>query len=261
MLLKGKNIVIYGAGGSVGTTVAKSFANEGANVFLTEYKTERIKKITEQVIQNGGHAEFAKVDAYNQSQVEAHLEQLTKKHGTIDVSFNLVSMQDVQGFPLVELSMEQFIAPVVNAMKSQFITARAAANEMIKQNNGVILMLTANAAKKPCENVGGFGVACASIEALSRQLAAELGKYGIRVVCLRSAGSPDAKGVAGVFEQHADLLKISAKEFERQFSQKKMLKRLPKLNEIATAAGLLASDKASAITAAIINLTCGELAD
>ncbi len=132
---------------------------------------------------------------------------------------------------------------------------------MMEKGKGVILMLSANAAKKPFENTGGFGVACAAIEALSRQLAVEIGKHGIRVVCLRSAGSPDAEGVAEVFEMHAGILKISKEEFTAQFAEKTMLKHLPNLNEIANVAAIMASDKATPITAAIINVTCGELAD
>jgi 3-oxoacyl-[acyl-carrier protein] reductase len=55
--------------------------------------------------------------------------------------------------------------------------------------SGVILALTAQVARSPYPNVGGFGVACAAIEGFCRQLAAEVGPQGIRVVCLRSAGS------------------------------------------------------------------------
>ena len=85
--------------------------------------------------------------------------------------------------------------------------------------------------------------------------------HGIRVVCLRSAGSPDAAGVSEVFDEHARLQKQSRKEFERQFAERTMLKHLPNLSEVANVAVIMASDKAAPITAAIVNVTCGELAD
>ncbi|HMH21489.1 MAG TPA: SDR family oxidoreductase [Puia sp.] len=261
MLLKNKNAVIYGAGGSVGTAIARAFAQEGAKVFLTDHTVERIGQTAGEIIRNGGYAEFAQVDALNQPEVERHLESLIEKHHQIDISFNLISLNDVHGIPLSDIPIDQFLTPVTTAMRSHFITANAAAQKMIEQKRGVILMLTANAAKKPYENTGGFGVACASLEALSRQFAVELGKYGIRVVCLRSAGSPDAKGVHEAFTEHARMAKVSEEEFERQFAERTMLKRLPRLKEIADAAVLVASDKASSITSAIINVTCGELAD
>lgn len=261
MLLKNKNAVIYGAGGAVGKAVGKTFADEGAKVFLTGRTTEKIKQTVEEIIQKGGYAELAKVDALNQKEVEHNMKSIIECHKHIDISFNLIGMNDIQGLSLVDCTIEQFQSPIYTAVKTQFITATVAAKSMIETGSGVILMLSANAAKKPFENIGGFGVACAAIEALSRQLAVELGRHNIRVVCLRSAGSPDAEGVSEVFEMHAGILKISKEEFTAQFAEKTMLKHLPNLNKIANVAAIMASDKATAIIVAIINVTCGELAD
>jgi enoyl-[acyl-carrier-protein] reductase (NADH) len=61
--------------------------------------------------------------------------------------------------------------------------------------------------------------------------------------------------------KHAANAGISLAEFEKQFAAKTMLKRLPSLNDVANAAVLMASDKANAITATVLNITCGELAD
>lgn len=261
MLLKNKNAVIYGAGGSVGKAVAKAFASEGAKVFLTGRTLDNLKPTVEEIISNGGYAEFAKVDALKMEEVNQHLSSVIASHQQIDISFNLIGIEDVQGVSLIDIAADHFLSPITIAMKTQFITATAAAKTMMISNKGVILMLSANAAKNPSENSGGFGIACAAIECLSRQLAAELGKHGIRVVCLRSAGSPDAAGVSQVFEEHAKLQKQSRQEFERQFAEKTMLKHLPNLNEVANVAVIMASDKAAPITAAIVNVTCGELAD
>lgn len=261
MLLKNKNAVIYGAGGCVGKAVAKAFASEGAKVFLTGRTPEKLKQTVEEIVSKGGYAEIAKVDALNMVEVDQHLKSIVDAHHCIDISFNLIGIDDVQGLSLVDMGAEQFFKPITIAMKSQFITATAAAKAMIANGSGVILMLSANAAKKPYENTGGFGIACAAIEALSRQLAAELGRHGIRVVCLRSAGSPDAAGVSQVFEEHAKLKNQNRQEFEHHFAEKTMLKHLPTLSEVANVAVIMASDKAAPITSAIVNVTCGEIAD
>ncbi|WP_018614764.1 SDR family NAD(P)-dependent oxidoreductase [Segetibacter koreensis] len=261
MLLKDKNAVIYGAGGSVGKAVAKAFAAEGAKVFLTGRTPEKLKQTVEEIIVNGGYAELAKVDALNEEEVYMHLSSIIAAHQRVDISFNLIGIDDVQGLPLTNMKIDEFLALVEIAMKTQFITATAAAKMMMVGGSGVILMLSANAGKKPYENVGGFGIACAAIEALSRQLAVELGKHGIRVVCLRSAGSPDAAGVSQVFDEHARLKNQSRQEFESHFAEQTMLKHLPNLNEVANVAVIMASAKAAPITAAVVNVTCGELAD
>jgi NAD(P)-dependent dehydrogenase (short-subunit alcohol dehydrogenase family) len=132
---------------------------------------------------------------------------------------------------------------------------------MEKRGSGVILALTAQVARKPYVASGGFGVACAAIEGLSRQLAIELGPKGIRVVTLRSSGSPDTPGVAAAVAEHAKAAGVTREAFEARIAERTMLRRMPKMAEIANAAVLAASDRGCALTAAVINATCGEIAD
>ena len=61
--------------------------------------------------------------------------------------------------------------------------------------------------------------------------------------------------------EHARLAGVSREVFEARIAEKTMLRRMPRMAEIANAAVLVASDRASAITAAVINITCGEIAD
>src|SRR5258705_11204464 len=88
-------------------------------------------------------------------------------------------------------------------MKTQFLTSTAAARHMQKCGSGVILAITATPARVLLPNSGNFGVACAAIERLCKQLACELGPQGIRVICLRSAGSPGARGGRWAIALHA----------------------------------------------------------
>jgi NAD(P)-dependent dehydrogenase (short-subunit alcohol dehydrogenase family) len=261
MLLKNKNAIIYGGGGAIGGAVAQAFAREGAKVFLAGRTISKLNNVVKKILAEGGIAEAGIVDALDIKSVEKHLDDVITKEGRIDISFNAISINDIQGAHLTDMKYEDFISPVSNAMASYFITATAAARHMKKNNAGVILAITANAGHNPYEYCGGFGIACAAIEGFCRQIAAENGRYGIRVVCLRSAGSPDSPSVDEALTIHAKSEGVSREEFDRQFAEKTMLKRLPLLHEIANAAVIMASDKASAATAAVINLTCGEIAD
>lgn len=257
MLLKNKTAIIYGGAGAVGSAVAKAFAREGALVFLGGRTLKTLEAVAAGINQSGGKAKAVKVDALNRWEVE----KVVKDIGALDISFNLIGYSDVQGDALTKMEYENFSMPIGQAIQSHFITATVAARHMQQKKSGVILALTANAARKPYDNIGGFGVACAAIEGICRQLALEEGKHGIRVVCLRSAGSPDAPGVDEVFQKHAQNAGISREKFEEEFAARTMLKRLPRLAEVANAAVLMAADHASAITAAVTNITCGELAD
>lgn len=259
MLLEDKNAVIYGAGGAIGGAVAHAFAREGAKVFLAGRTLVKVDAVAKEIAAAGGAAEAAHVDALDGQAIEEHLRDVAEAARGIDVSFNAVGMEDVQGTPLVDMSAEDFTRPIMVAMRTQFLTARSAARHMVKQRSGVILTITATPARMAIPRVGGFGTACAAIEGLSRQLAAELGPHGVRVVCLRSAGSPES--IADTFDLHAKGTGTTREEFQASLEHMTLLRRLPTLAEVGAVAALMASNRASPMTGAIANMTCGAIVD
>lgn len=260
-LLEDKVAVIYGAAGALGGSVSRVFAREGARVFLAARTLEKVQALAQELLQSGARAEAARVDALDRDAVEKHLAEVVRQAGRVDISFNLIGLGGDQGTALTRMSREAFSVSIDNAMRTHFLTATAAARHMETRGSGVILALTAQVARKPYVASGGFGVACAAIEGLCRQLAVELGPRGIRVVTLRSSGSPDAPGVTEAIAEHARAAGVTTQAFEARIAEKTMLKRMPKMAEIANAAALAASDRSSALTAAVLNLTCGEIAD
>lgn len=261
MLLSGKTAVIYGAGGGVGSSVAKAFAREGARVFLTGRTENTLKQLSSEISSSGGKSSFSKVDALDPKAVEAHLQQVVTEAGGLDISFNLIGTGVAMGSKLTELSDERFMSAAFSKVRSHFITMTAAARMMARQGRGVILGLTAPNARLPRPNMGGFSIQGAATEALCRQLAFEEGPKGVRVVCLRTGGTPDNPVLHEVFTHLARLKGISFQEMVNSEAQVTALKRAPMLAEVANAAVLFASDYASAITATTANASCGELVD
>jgi 3-oxoacyl-[acyl-carrier protein] reductase len=254
MLLHQKNAVIYGAG-AIGGAVATAFAREGANVFLASRTLATVEALAGDISAAGGTAEAAQVDAFDEGAVDRHIEEVVRKAGSIDILFNAIGMDDVQGTSLLEMAVDDFQRPVLKATSTQFVTARAVARRMVTQGAGVILSITV--APTPVLYHGGFGAACSAIEGLWRGLAAELGPLGVRFVILRSAGSPDAPDVRDTFKRHAAAAGISPEEFLVSASSGTLLRRLPLLVEVANMATVMASDHASAMTGAMVNVTCG----
>ena len=140
MLLEEKSAVIYGGGGAIGGAVARGFAREGARVFLAGRTSATLEEVAEDIRSAGGAAETAEVDALDERAVDAHAEAVAAEAGGIDISFNLISHGDVQGTPLAEMALADFERPVVTAVRTTFLTARAAARHMIERNAGVILV-------------------------------------------------------------------------------------------------------------------------
>jgi NAD(P)-dependent dehydrogenase (short-subunit alcohol dehydrogenase family) len=253
MLLTGKNAVIYGVGDSLGGAVAKALAAAGAKVFLTARRREKAEKVAREIRAAGGAAEVDEVDALVEDAVTTHAARVVDKAGSLDVSFNLINIQDRQGTPLVEMDAADFVRPVNTAMITQFLTATAAGSIMRKQRSGVILSLTATPGGIGYPLVGGFGPACCAIEAFSRNLAAELGPAGVRVVNLRSAGSPDSRPFREAMDQGGE----EVKDFFDKIQADTMLKKLPLMKDIANAAVFLASDSADKITGVTLDISAG----
>ena len=251
-MLKGKIAVVYGAGGHIGGAVARAFAAAGAGVFLAGRTLAQLGKVADEVAAGGGTAETAEVDALDAPSVERHLDHVIARAGRVDISFNAVSIRgDLQGTPLREMKVDDFTTPVVTAATTHFLTATAAARRMVERRAGVVLTLSSTASglsgrDRVYHKTGGFGVACAAIEEFTRSLAGELGPFGVRVVCLRSDAIPETWQ-----DEHAP-----ARVY---MDQGTVLGHLPTLQEIADAAVFAASDRAGAMTGAIVNLSCGSV--
>ena len=123
MLLDGKNAVIYGAGGSIGSAAASAFAREGARVYLAGRTPESLDRTASQIRSAGGAAETAQVDALDERAVDEHAESVAAEAGSLDISVNLISHGDVQGKPLAEMSTDDFERPVRTAVRTVFLTA------------------------------------------------------------------------------------------------------------------------------------------
>ena len=253
MLLEKRNAVIYGGAGAIGSVVAKAFAHAGARVYLAGRTSTTLDAVADSIRSDGGLAEVAVVDALDEVGVDALVDRVVAEVGHLDISFNLIDVQDVQGTPLAEMSWDDFDKPVATALRSTFLTARAAARQMIRQRSGVILTFGGGGARNPIRHysIGGFIVSLAAVDTLRRQLAAELGEYVIRVLTIETGGLLETlpKDFPGR-DDIADMLVTPT-----------MLGRTAALEDIGNVAVFAASDLARSMTGTILNTTCGASVD
>jgi 3-oxoacyl-[acyl-carrier protein] reductase len=145
----------------------------------------------------GGAARVAQVDALDEAAIERHLDQVVEEVGGVDISFNAVGFNEVQGVPLVDLSLNDFQLPIVSWSRTVFLTSRGAARRMTKRGSGVILTVMPAAAGTGLAS--GFGAACATVDSISRTLAAEVGPYGVRVLILQPNALPESDTLQASF--------------------------------------------------------------
>jgi len=256
MMLQNKNAIIYGAGGSLGAAVAIALAGAGAKLFLTGRNRHSVQITADKILASGGNAEVDVVDAMDEKAIVRHIGKVQQNAGTVDISFNAIGTDIVQNIPLIDMSVDDFIKPASFALRTQFLTATAAAKKMMDQGSGGILCLTATPGGIGYPYTGGFGPACNAIESFVRNLASEIGISGVRVVNIRSGGSPDSKVFKDAIINHSEVMKTVLGKMEGDT----MLKKLPLMADIANVAVFLSSDMAGKITGVTVDVTCGTTA-
>jgi NAD(P)-dependent dehydrogenase (short-subunit alcohol dehydrogenase family) len=251
VLLEGKNAVIYGGAGAIGGAVARTFAREGATVYLAGRTRSKLEVVAEQIRAAGGSAATAEVDALDEQAVDEHARAVVAQGRSLDISFNLISHGDVQGVPMAEMAPADYVDPVATAVRTTFLTWRAAARQMIRQGSGAILAFGGEGHPPRGYHLGSLQVCFHAIEAMRRQLASEAGPHGVRVITLRTGGVPESlpDGMA------------SREAIASSIAEATLLGRAATLDDIGAVAAFVASDRARAMTAATVNVSAGALID
>ena len=263
MLLENKIAVVYGAGGAIGSAVARAFAREGARLFLTGRQRAAVEVAAKEVVSAGASAEAAEVDALDEHAVDEHLQFVIDTAGRVDISFNAIGIPGTKilGVPLVELDAAQFSLPIATYATSYFLIARMAARRMVANKSGVIMTATTQHSRMGIPLSGGYGPAMAAEEALTRVLSAELAPQGIRVVGLRPQAIPETGTLKEAFEVRAKVSGLTWEQFQEFLASKTHARRLMTLAEMANVAAFMASDRASGMTGTTVNLTMGSVDD
>lgn len=226
MLLAGKHAVIYGGGGALASAVAAAFSREGATVYAPTH---------------------AEVDALDERAVDEHAAALPR----IDISFNLISHGGVQGTRIDEMSVADYVDPVTRQVRSTFITCRAAVRRMISDGGGVLLFFGGEGDPERGFHLGSLQTGFHAVELMRRQLAVELGEFGIRTVSLRTGGIPDTIP--------ADLDGVEA--IRESLRESTLTGRCATPEDVGNVAAFVASDRAVSMTAATVNVSAGALID
>jgi NAD(P)-dependent dehydrogenase (short-subunit alcohol dehydrogenase family) len=242
MELTGKNAVVYGGGGSIGGAVARAFGREGAEVFLAGRTRSTLETVAREIEAAGGTAHAATVDALDAAQVDAHAETV----GRIDISFNAIGHNDVQGTPMAEMDVEDYLSPIVTGVRTNFLTWKAAA----EHGASVILVFGGSGPPMRDYSLGGLQAGLEALESMRRQFSAENGRRGIRVVTLRTGGVPESIPPGEMRDR-----------IEPGLVDMTLLGRCATFEDVGNVAAFVASDRARTMTAATVNVSCGALID
>jgi len=263
-ILHGKHAVVFGAGGSIGAAVAKEFAAEGAEVFLSGRTKSNLEAVAKQIGEHGGRAQAAVIDTLNDSAVNEYFDGIVKQRGKIDIILDAagpLAKEYGNGKNAVDLPVEEFMLALATMVRSRFITARAAARHMIKQHSGVIILVTGSPARAHVSGATAIGAAFGAIENLAANLAFEVSPFGVRVVCVRTVANVDSRSIRDTIDFLTGQLHITKNQAIAQIAQSNFLKVPATVQDTANAAVLIASDRARMITGTVVNATAGAALD
>lgn len=266
-LLEDKVAVVFGGSGAVGSATARAFAREGASVLVTGMTAAKVDAVVDEIRSAGGDARPAVVDALDAAAVQAAVDDAVAAFGRVDVCYTAVGIDNGdQGVALVDLDPETYLRPVREYAAAHFHTARAASRPMRAQGHGVILALSAPMARMPTALTGAFTPAHAAVEAMIRQLAAELGPDGVRVAGVRPTGMPDSarergSHTADVWGRAAERMGTTLSEMLPAVGAGGLLGTEMTTDELAEVTTFLASDRARVLTGTVLNASGGVVVD
>jgi NAD(P)-dependent dehydrogenase (short-subunit alcohol dehydrogenase family) len=262
-MLSNKRSVIFGAGGSIGAAVARSFAIAGSEVFLAGRSKGSLEAVAREITESGGRAHVGVVDVLDDASVDDYVQRVVEQAGGVDIEINATGPRTDaygNGTPALDLPVEQFLTGQ-SVLTGQFITARCAARRMVAQGSGVVIFLTGSVARPHTLGTAAISAAFGGIENLTRQMALELAGTGVRVVCLRTGANPDSRTIQDVAAGRAAGTDTTTEEVLRSIADSTLLKVSPHTEDTANGAVLLASDLARMMTGTVHNATAGVAPD
>jgi len=248
-LLAGKTALITGAGRGIGRVIAATFAEYGANVVVGDIKEDWVQETVRAIKEKyPGSAAGLKLDISNAESVENAIQLSLREFGQLNVLVNNAGIH--RSHPFLEFPMEDFEAIFRVNVSGTFLCSQAAAKQMVNQGKGGSIISIASASgKKPDPGGTAYNSSKSAIIGLTRMMALELGKFGIRANCILP-GATDTEMLRGVFEAEPELRKI--------LEERTPLGKMAMPEDQANAAVFLASDLASHITGEQLVVSGGE---
>ncbi|NPA68543.1 MAG: SDR family oxidoreductase [Chlorobi bacterium] len=248
-ILKGKTIIVTGGGTGLGKSMSERFSELGANVVITSRKSEVIEKTAEEISKKTGNSVLAvQSDVRKPFQNEAVLEKAVETFGRVDGLLNNAAGNFIS--PTERLSYKAFDTIVDIVLKGSYNFTLAAGKYWIKNKiAGTVLNIVTTYAFTGSGFVVPSAIAKAGVLNLTRSLAAEWGKYNIRL----NAIAPGPFPTKGAWERL-----FPGAGFEDKLINKIPLKRVGEHSELANLATYLMSDFSGYITGDVITIDGGE---
>lgn len=243
MRLKGKKAIVTGAGQGIGRSIALKMAQEGADVVIAEWNPETGKQTKKEVEAFGRKTLLMAVDVANQKQVQNMVAEILKAWGRIDILVNNAGFD--RGATLLKVKEEDWDAVLGVHLKGAMNCIQAVAPHMTENQYGKVINISSIYGKSGGIAAISYSTAKAGIIGLTKSVARELGGHQINVNVVLP-GLILTPTIAKMAEKYRDMI-----------IERTPLGRIGQPEEVANVVAFLASDEASFVTGATIEVSGG----
>jgi len=238
MKLKGKIAVVTGAGQGIGRGIAEAFAEEGADVVINDLTADdRTEEVARNIQDKGRRALVVAGDVTKRADIERIFDRAWEELGPVDILANNAGIETI--IPFTEITDQQWDEVTQTNLKSEWMCSQALCKRLIAEGRkGSIINIGSIQAARVLPGRTHYAPSKLAIEALTRNISAEVGVHGIRVNCIHP-GLIDTPMIRWVLESPDILPHVVA-----QIS----LGRPGLPCEVGVVAAFLASDEASYVT-------------
>jgi 3-oxoacyl-[acyl-carrier protein] reductase len=242
--LKDKVSMVTGAGQGIGRAISLLFAAEGAKVALVDWNRETGLETLREIESAGGEAIFLAADIARPSDVRRVVEEVQKLWGRIDILINNAGFDRPAG--IFKITVEDWQAVLQVHLQGAMTFMHTVMPMMREQKTGSVVTLSSIYGKTGGKGEVAYATAKAGLLGLTKSVAKEVGKFGIRVNAV----------LPGLTETPA-IQAMMAEKFKQEIIAQTPLGRMAQPEEIARAVLFLASDEASFITGAGLEVSGG----
>jgi len=256
MRLAGRVAIVTGSGRGIGRAIARRFAEEGASVLVTARTEAEICAVAEEIARAGGQAAHVAADVSTERGCEAIAREARDKLGSVQI---LVNNAGVYGpvKALEEISPAEWDEAVAANLRSAFLMSRLVLPEMYARGSGAILNISSVAGKAAFGLNAPYAASKAGLNGLTRTLAAEAARKGVRVNGISPGPVPETKLSQELGRALAERFHADRDAMFKQMLEGILQGRPQTAGEIAAAAVFLVSEESSAITGQILNVDGG----
>jgi 2-hydroxycyclohexanecarboxyl-CoA dehydrogenase len=257
--LAGKSVVVTGGGSNIGRAIALAFAREGVNLTIAEIDESQGQKVAAEANASGAAAtNVVRTDVTKWDDVQALVKAVESRFGRIDVLVNNVGWTHDRLF--VEKTREEWEREIQLNLWGMINCTRAVLDGMIARQSGAIVSMGSDAGRMGEFREAVYGACKAGVIALSKSLAREVGRYGIRlnVVCPGMTMPSSDEEIGGLSMWAAESNRgWNTPEMRARIAKVYPLRRLGQPQDVAGAVVFLASDAASFITGQTLSVSGG----